>query len=230
MESIVLRIGAALGVPGLALAVFYLLYRALNLPLLPTEWIGPIVLVFLLLTAAMVFFALYFYRPAGVFARIASPIPQNRQESLNGNWEGQISQPLFPAANVNLRLEVGKKDVQGQIQYADGSAIRVFQVSGSFHSDRFLKLDYAPEDKAAIQFGSCLLELQSDGRTLRGKAIGFGPQSGAIVSGDLTLDKRVRSPSGGKIPAWIRPNHALNRSRPAQWPALGSVARVGRPG
>ena len=56
---------AALGVPGVALGLFYKLYDKLDWPLasLPPEQVFTLALVFMLLIAAVVFFTLFLWRP-----------------------------------------------------------------------------------------------------------------------------------------------------------------------
>jgi hypothetical protein len=60
------RIVVGLGVPGLALGVFFALYNKLPITLapVPPEWTGPIAILFLVLTAAVVVFAIATHRPA----------------------------------------------------------------------------------------------------------------------------------------------------------------------
>jgi hypothetical protein len=59
------RIFASLGVPGLALGIFYMLFRAFHwdFPRVPQKWVGPLVLLFMLLTSAIVFYALTLWAP-----------------------------------------------------------------------------------------------------------------------------------------------------------------------
>jgi hypothetical protein len=66
MESRILRILVSLGVPGVALGIFYLLFRTFKWEFaqVPEGWVGPIVVLFMLLTAGVVFYALTLWRPA----------------------------------------------------------------------------------------------------------------------------------------------------------------------
>ena len=54
------QVFVSLGVPGLALGVFYMLFRAFKweFPKVPRNWVGPLVLVFMLLTAIVTLYAL----------------------------------------------------------------------------------------------------------------------------------------------------------------------------
>lgn len=66
MESKLFKIFASLGVPGLALGVFYMLFKKFNwqFPIVPTEWVGPIIVLFMLLVSGIVFYALTIYKPS----------------------------------------------------------------------------------------------------------------------------------------------------------------------
>jgi hypothetical protein len=59
------KIFASLGVPGLALGVFYMLFRTFKFPMpaVPKNWAGPIVVLFLLLVAGLTLFALQKFAP-----------------------------------------------------------------------------------------------------------------------------------------------------------------------
>jgi len=65
MESKILRTLVSLGVPGVALGIFYLLFRTFNwsFPQVPESWVGPSVVLFMVLTFAIVFYALTLWRP-----------------------------------------------------------------------------------------------------------------------------------------------------------------------
>ncbi len=65
MESKLFRIFVSLGVPGLALGIFYLLFRTFDwtFPIVPSNWVGPIIVLFMLLTSSIVFYALTLWRP-----------------------------------------------------------------------------------------------------------------------------------------------------------------------
>jgi hypothetical protein len=59
------RIVAALGVPGLALGVFFMLLKGFHwrFPSVPRNWVGPIIVLFLVLTSVVVLFALNRWAP-----------------------------------------------------------------------------------------------------------------------------------------------------------------------
>ena len=69
MESKLFKVFASLGVPGLALGVFYMLFRVFDwqFPIVPTIWVGPIIILFMLLTSGIVFYTLSLWRPTNFF-------------------------------------------------------------------------------------------------------------------------------------------------------------------
>ena len=60
------KVFASLGIPGLALGVFFMLFRKFNFPFpeVPAIWMGPIVVLFMVLTAGIVFYALKRWAPS----------------------------------------------------------------------------------------------------------------------------------------------------------------------
>jgi hypothetical protein len=72
------QVFVSLGVPGLALGVFYMLFRAFKweFPKVPRNWVGPLVLVFMLLTAIVTLFAL---------ARFTAPPPSENDNTAASN-------------------------------------------------------------------------------------------------------------------------------------------------
>lgn len=65
MESNILKIVVSLGVPGLALWVFFLLFRSFRwrFPPVPTKWVGPVIVFFMILTTTVIFYALTLWAP-----------------------------------------------------------------------------------------------------------------------------------------------------------------------
>lgn len=66
MESRVLRILVSLGVPGVALGIFYLLFREFNFTFVKVSdvWTGPIVILFMVLVFGITFYALTLWKPS----------------------------------------------------------------------------------------------------------------------------------------------------------------------
>lgn len=104
---------AALGIPGLALGAFYKLYDKFDWPLnhLPPELVFWLVLVFMVLIAAVVFFALFLWRPKPevkvtdghasitfpkgcTFAVAARAIAGDRLVTLEGFTKDELESPV----------------------------------------------------------------------------------------------------------------------------------------
>lgn len=65
MEIGLWKIFLSLGIPGLALGVFYMLFRSFKwkFPNLPRTWVAPILILFMILSSSLVLFTLYFWSP-----------------------------------------------------------------------------------------------------------------------------------------------------------------------
>ena len=61
------EIFAGLGIPGIALGVFYMLFRSFkwNFPKVPRAYVGPIIILFMLLTSSVVIYSLSLFSPKG---------------------------------------------------------------------------------------------------------------------------------------------------------------------
>ncbi len=87
------KIGAALGVPGLALIVFVTLMRkfSFKFPMVPRKWTGPIVVLFLVLLGAITLTALVLFSPSPERAPAVDPGIELRQvdylvEMAENDW------------------------------------------------------------------------------------------------------------------------------------------------
>ena len=65
MESKLFKMFVSLGVPGLALGVFYMLFKKFdwNFTNVPPEWVGPIIILFMILTTGIIFYTLSLWKP-----------------------------------------------------------------------------------------------------------------------------------------------------------------------
>lgn len=65
MEAKIWRLLVSLGVPGVALGVFLILFESVgeNLGPIPSEWVGPIAIIFMILVSITTFYALNLWRP-----------------------------------------------------------------------------------------------------------------------------------------------------------------------
>lgn len=117
-----------------------------------------------------------------------------RRRVITGTWRGNIEQllnnqptsiPLEITFTAKERLIEGLATLTSPI---DHSLIKL-RFTGGFHYDRFIKFDYKNEDECVMQFGSSIMDLHADGRTLTGKFVGYGTRTNQIVSGNALLLK-----------------------------------------
>lgn len=191
MESMFWRVVTRLGVPGLALGVLYMIILNLELTSSPPEWVGPLKLVTLFLVAAITFYALGLRRAPNIFAPFLKDVPPNRLNLLNNKtWKGTLKQKHRDDTPIEITLEVKGKEVLGKMACDyPYMAKQEFDVSGSFHGDRLLRLDYANKDKTTVHFGTLYFELTADGHTLKGSCVGFGIKAEEIVTADVVLNR-----------------------------------------
>ncbi|MFL6237106.1 MAG: hypothetical protein ACJ76N_28510 [Thermoanaerobaculia bacterium] len=76
MELNILKVVVSLGVPGLALGVFFLLFRSFRWRLspVPKEWAGPVIVLFMVLTSTVIFYALTLWAPNHPSSETFDPI------------------------------------------------------------------------------------------------------------------------------------------------------------
>lgn len=130
--------------------------------------------------------------------QVWTSIPLGRRQALDGVWEGQIDLRPYPAARIELRLTVNKNDINGEAVYSfspswwqvwRGGGKREVLISGSFRENRFVELNYKSKDETAIHFGSILLELRGDGRTLEGRWMGYSSTTEEPACGGIYLSR-----------------------------------------
>ncbi|MGZ8944315.1 MAG: hypothetical protein ACXW1W_02705 [Methylococcaceae bacterium] len=182
------KIVTSLGIQGFALAVFYLIFKSLNLPPPTPEWVGPIIIVALILSAVITLYVPY---PRNVITQSSGKISKDRRDKLNAVWKGELKQASCSNTPVRISLKADEKNITGEMECDyDDLGKQTFDVSGSFHEDRFLKLDYANKDKGAVHFGTFLFELHPFGSTLTGECVGYGVKTGGIVTANLILNRQ----------------------------------------
>lgn len=93
MESKILRIVVALGVPGVALGVFYLLLRGFGFNFAPINpvWSAMIAIVFLILVSGITTYALHLWRPTS--SRSESPQNDTVTQSVSDDHEADFGKP-----------------------------------------------------------------------------------------------------------------------------------------
>lgn len=122
-----------------------------------------------------------------------------RAAAIVGNWRGVISQDpgkLYPDGceyPVNVELHIQRRSVEGRfdidLPYQGDTIHLVFSVTGGFHRERFVQLNYLSKDQGAVQFGSVITVLSDSGKKMLGKFVGHGAQSEEIVTGRVALEK-----------------------------------------
>ena len=128
-------------------------------------------------------------------------MPKGRRRALTGRWVGAGYQAEGvdggPPLDAKLILDITahSKTVKATGEYTSKVGATEehtkFAMEGGFFHDRFLKFDYKNTDDTAIQFGAITAELSPDGRTIRGRYIGYGPFSERLVNGSIELHKQV---------------------------------------
>ena len=88
-------------------------------------------------------------------------------------------------------MHPSKKRIKGEISYNDPITNKknIFTITGGFHSENYLLLNYENSDESNVHFGSAILELSPNPNTLKGLFQGFGRESRSIVSGEILLHK-----------------------------------------
>ena len=130
--------------------------------------------------------------------RFLQPISSRRAGALVGTWEGDAHQEFGADgqpfdAKVTFKFTVTGKKIQGQGIYRmrDGAQdiITTFIFSGGFLHERFIRFDYNPEAADTVQFGSIILELSNDAKSLKGRYLGYGVRTNGLVYGTVDLKK-----------------------------------------
>jgi hypothetical protein len=122
---------------------------------------------------------------------------KSRVGTMNGVWKGTIHQSYYfdegPISYpVELNLKVSAEGVFGGsvlIQLPHGESY--FRLTGGFLFEKFIQFSYRSTDPGTIQFGSAVLELDSLGKTLKGKFIGYGARTQSIVDGTVEAYKSL---------------------------------------
>lgn len=151
------KAAVGLGVPGLALAVFYQLYQKLDWPLakIPPDKMFLLVLVFMVIVAVVVLFALFLYRPQApkqipAANGISVSVPKNWKfkaivETLAGQrlveFHGFTDKEL--AAAVQSRDFVAPNDIEilRQVQKLTDGKVRIYDVEKSASGTYILRVN-----------------------------------------------------------------------------------------
>lgn len=120
-----------------------------------------------------------------------------RRKAIEGKWAGTYSQnnkisDTHVEGEFAVDLKIRGKRVIGIIDVKTPSLSvedRILIVEGGFRDERFLSLSYKNKQGEIMQFGYMMFELSPNGKNLKGKFLGFGPESEQVISGDTILKK-----------------------------------------
>ena len=125
------KIFASLGIPGFALGVFYMLFRRFKWKFskVPRIWGGPIIILFMLLSSGLTFYALTLWAPSSDVAAVRitvlgldnMPVENSEIRSsiggetkkVNGGWELEIAESKLPD-NRKIIIYANQNDLKGQ--------------------------------------------------------------------------------------------------------------------
>jgi hypothetical protein len=119
---------------------------------------------------------------------------EGRRKAIIGAWKGDITQTFLGETSqitIEMAFTAGKKIIEGHANliHPVTSELTRLKFTGGFYHDRFIKFDYKNENETIMQFGSAVVDLSSDGKTLNGKYVGYGSKTNQIVSGDVCLKR-----------------------------------------
>ena len=117
-----------------------------------------------------------------------------RNEALKGEWVGSYNQTNLIEGEMTFIFKKVKRIKKGEILYKPHNLANInyyqkLSFTGGFKDNRYISLTYISSDNSKIQFGNFILELSSTGKELKGKFVGFGDESNAVISGDVLLKK-----------------------------------------
>lgn len=128
-----------------------------------------------------------------------------RQPKLRGRWKGRIEQPEYPGGAIsfemNLEFQADRSPTKGRAWLSAGLSaahrggpltVRLeFVLLATFRHSQFVKLEYWSDDTGMIQFGTMVLRMNDQGNELRGRLVGYGSVSEAVISGLAVFKKAV---------------------------------------
>lgn len=133
--------------------------------------------------------------------RVFLPVRFDRRSSINGEWTGTTYQDINKLgaveSSVTAKLSAKNRQIRGELTVDPGIPdipLRdVYELTGGFLYNRFLRIEYQTTTSNAVEFGSFVVELSADGRRLEGMFVGYGAFSEQIVFGRVVLNKTTRA-------------------------------------
>lgn len=123
-----------------------------------------------------------------------TPLIHKRQNQLKGSWRGTTTQSyetgdkqIVVELSIEMRSTWRKVSIDALVK-GGGTELKI-RANGGFIWGDYLKLDYESKDPAIANFGSMFLRLHANGKSLKGRMIGFGSESEQLVHGLVILEK-----------------------------------------
>jgi hypothetical protein len=118
------KVSTSLGIPGLALCVFYMLFRQFKwkFSVVPSIWVGPIIILFMLLSSLLAFYTLTLWASASDFVATApiqlKPNDPNKPDEPIKNLPRFIGIPMV-SKDCEKRIQLARqKEADGDIKTA----------------------------------------------------------------------------------------------------------------
>jgi len=122
-----------------------------------------------------------------------------RLPAIHGSWKGTATQEDGPdghplVAEVTATFDARSTQIVGNGTFRftrpEGEELEArYKFNGGFLFDQFLRIEYDSEEQFRIQFGSIVLELGTDAKSLHGRFQGYGLLTKRIIHGTLKLTK-----------------------------------------
>jgi hypothetical protein len=147
-----------------------------------------------IIIAAIVTFAL----KRSAESRQKALVPRDRRNALEGYWTGHAEKHYSEAGTPTVYelegdFQVSGKRVSGDatssVQIEGKKVAQPLMLSGGFLDNKYLKMDYLSRQKEILEFGCFIVELDSEGKVLEGRFVGYGRRTKGIISGTIKLKK-----------------------------------------
>ena len=126
-------------------------------------------------------------------------ISSDLKKTLQHTWTGSFRQksglnsrkPLH--GRIAMHLKCSKRLVRGSATFStaiqDKETASDIHVLGGIRHGQFLHIEYLNVDPSKVHFGTILLVLSANRKTMEGRFLGYGYYSGKIVEGSVTLER-----------------------------------------
>ena len=125
-------------------------------------------------------------------------VEKGRRKAVTGEWEGELSQQdnenrTGVTIPIQLSFKANARSVTGTmtIREREPEGIYTFDVTGSFHFDKYLRFEYGTSGSkdTTIDFGNMFMMLNNTSTEMTGKMVGFGSISNTLIASDIKLEK-----------------------------------------